>query len=106
MEEYEKAGLKIVKCSTITKVENKGDDVKKSLTLSVVKGNETVLMDGFEEVVFAIGRKANTKDLNLDVTDVKTNKDGFVISDEWQNTQQEGAYAVGDVCGVAMLTPG
>ncbi|KND02568.1 glutathione-disulfide reductase [Spizellomyces punctatus DAOM BR117] len=107
MEEYEKSGLKIIKCSTIRKVENKGDNLKKNLTFSVENKDTNSFgdFDGFEEVLFAIGRKASTDSLNLGVTGVTTNGEGYIISDEWQNTEQEGVYALGDVCGVAMLTP-
>lgn len=31
---------------------------------------------------------------------------GHVVVDEYQNTTRRGVYAVGDVCGRALLTPG
>lgn len=31
---------------------------------------------------------------------------GHVVVDEYQNTTRRGIYAVGDVCGKALLTPG
>lgn len=31
---------------------------------------------------------------------------GFIVVDEFQNTTRQGIYAVGDVCGKALLTPG
>lgn len=35
-----------------------------------------------------------------------TDERGHIIVDEFQNTSQAGIYAVGDVCGRALLTPG
>lgn len=37
---------------------------------------------------------------------VNTDEKGHIIVDEYQNTSRPGIYAVGDVCGRALLTPG
>lgn len=37
---------------------------------------------------------------------VDTDERGHIIVDEFQNTSRSGIYAVGDVCGRALLTPG
>ncbi|XP_039189450.1 glutathione reductase, mitochondrial isoform X2 [Crotalus tigris] len=36
---------------------------------------------------------------------IKVDKAGHIIVDEFQNTSRKGVYAVGDVCGKALLTP-
>ncbi|XP_012879613.1 PREDICTED: glutathione reductase, mitochondrial [Dipodomys ordii] len=36
---------------------------------------------------------------------IKTDEKGHIIVDEFQNTNVKGIYAVGDVCGKALLTP-
>ncbi|XP_022354677.1 glutathione reductase, mitochondrial isoform X4 [Enhydra lutris kenyoni] len=36
---------------------------------------------------------------------IQTDKKGHIIVDEFQNTSVKGIYAVGDVCGKALLTP-
>ncbi|CAG8500358.1 4290_t:CDS:10 [Ambispora leptoticha] len=59
----------------------------------------------FDILLWAIGRDPNTKDLNLEVTDVKTNPKGYIVVDEYQKTDADNIYALGDVCGVAQLTP-
>ncbi|KAI8998384.1 hypothetical protein BC832DRAFT_565622 [Gaertneriomyces semiglobifer] len=107
MNEYVKSGLDVVKCSSISKVENHGTESAKRLVLSSEcrEDNTKTVHEGYEEIIFAIGRKANTKPLNLEVTDVKTDEQGFIMVDEWQATAADGVYAVGDVCGIAMLTP-
>lgn len=37
---------------------------------------------------------------------VDTDEKGHIVVDEFQNTSRAGIYAVGDVCGRALLTPG
>ncbi|KAJ3112831.1 hypothetical protein HDU96_004132 [Phlyctochytrium bullatum] len=108
MEEYKKAGVKVVCCSSITKVENLSNVAgTKNLTLHVLDKDTvtTSVATGFEELIWAVGREANVEPLNLEVTSIKRNNEGFIIADEYQNTDQPGVLALGDVCGIAMLTP-
>ncbi|XP_061491988.1 glutathione reductase, mitochondrial isoform X2 [Rhineura floridana] len=56
-------------------------------------------------LLWAIGRKPNTEELNLDQQDIKVDSGGHIIVDEFQNTSRKGIYALGDVCGKALLTP-
>ncbi len=60
---------------------------------------------GFDELIWAIGRAPNTARLGLEVVGVETDHAGFVLVDEFQNTNVPGVYAVGDVTGQAELTP-
>jgi glutathione reductase (NADPH) len=78
------------------------------------KGKDKVLKlignDGseeeFNELLWAIGRQPEVEDLHLEVPGVKLNEGGHVVVDQYQNTSAEGIYALGDVTGVAELTPG
>lgn len=63
------------------------------------------VFEGFDQVIWAIGRQANTDNLQLANAGVATNQAGEIIVDEWQNTNVPGIYAVGDVTGQAQLTP-
>ncbi|XP_036406821.1 glutathione reductase, mitochondrial isoform X2 [Megalops cyprinoides] len=56
-------------------------------------------------LLWAIGREPNTIDLNLKNMGVKQDEKGHIVVDEFQNTTRPGIYAVGDVCGRALLTP-
>ncbi|AWL13247.1 Glutathione-disulfide reductase [Saliniradius amylolyticus] len=56
-------------------------------------------------LIWAIGRKPNTDNLNLDATGVKRDDKGRIQVDEYQNTSAENIYAVGDIIGQAELTP-
>ena len=57
------------------------------------------------QVIWATGRRANVKDLQLEKAGVTLNERGFIQVDEYQNTVVEGIYALGDVTGEKELTP-
>ncbi len=62
--------------------------------------------DTFDQVIWAIGRTPTTDKIDLHNTDVTTDDNGFIHVDEWQNTQAEGIYALGDImAGGIELTP-
>ena len=61
--------------------------------------------DGFDCVLFAIGREPNVEQLNLQKVGVALDEGNFVSTDGFQNTNVEGIYAIGDVTGRAQLTP-
>ncbi len=56
-------------------------------------------------LLWAIGRSPNTEDLGLAQAGVHKDAKGFVPTDEYQNTNVPGIYAVGDVTGRIALTP-
>jgi glutathione-disulfide reductase len=62
-------------------------------------------LDGFDSVIWAVGRAPNTRDLMLDRAGVKTRANGIVPTDEYQNTNVPGVYAIGDITGRTPLTP-
>ncbi|KAL4818650.1 hypothetical protein BDW67DRAFT_157057 [Aspergillus spinulosporus] len=68
-----------------------------------------IMNDGSEmevnELLWAIGRVPEVEDLHLEIPGVELNKSGHVEVDEYQNTNVEGIYAIGDVTGQAELTP-
>lgn len=64
-----------------------------------------VRLDGFDTVIWAVGRRPNTAALALDRAGVAVAADGTVPVDVWQNTSISGIYALGDVTGRAPLTP-
>ena len=62
-------------------------------------------MDGFDAVIWAIGRSPNSHDLNLEAVEVAMQSNGIIPVDDYQNTNIEGIYALGDVTGKSPLTP-
>ena len=61
--------------------------------------------DGYDCIIWAIGRHPGVENLALDVAGVRMNPRGYIETDEFQNTTAGGIYAVGDVTGRAQLTP-
>jgi glutathione reductase (NADPH) len=56
-------------------------------------------------VMYATGRKPNTRGLGLAEAGVKLNDNGAVVVDEWQRSTVPNIYAVGDVTDRINLTP-
>jgi glutathione reductase (NADPH) len=59
----------------------------------------------FDAVIWAVGRAPNTATLNLDAAGVVSDSKGFIPTDEWQKTNVDNIFALGDVTGRAALTP-
>ncbi len=58
-----------------------------------------VLEINSNQILVSTGRIPNTADLNLDKTEVNVNENGFVIVDEYLETNFKGIFALGDVVG-------
>jgi dihydrolipoyl dehydrogenase len=56
-----------------------------------------------EALLVAVGRRAVTDGLNLEVTSVEVNDRGFIQVDEFGRTAEDGVYAAGDVVGGYLL---
>ena len=63
------------------------------------------LLEGFDAVIAAIGRKPRTDALNLELTGITTDERGLIKVDAYQNTSVKGIYAIGDVTDAPALTP-
>ncbi|MFU8838316.1 MAG: glutathione-disulfide reductase [Thiohalomonadaceae bacterium] len=99
MEEMLNDGVNILPNISINEV-IKGEDGR--LSLHAQGGHQ---LTGFDCLIWAIGRAPNTMDLNLESAGVAMNERGYIPTDEFQNTNVPGVYAVGDVTGRAQLTP-
>jgi glutathione reductase (NADPH) len=62
-------------------------------------------LDGYDSVIWAVGRAPNTRDLDLEAAGVLVQANGLVPTDEYQNTNVPGIYAIGDITGRTPLTP-
>lgn len=94
--EMEQAGITIHKHTEVKSVAKKGD----SLNVTCSQGNDRVV----ETLIWAIGRLPNTA-IGLEKAGVNLDKSGYIVVDKFQNTDQKGIYALGDVTGKAQLTP-
>lgn len=68
-------------------------------------GESGTKLDGFDAVVFAVGRSPSTQGIGLDAAGVSTDKRGYIPVDKYQETNVPGIFAIGDVTGQAELTP-
>ena len=70
-----------------------------------VDANNGERLDGFDSVIWAVGRAPNTRGLALERAGVEVRANGIVPTDGYQNTNVPGIYAIGDITGRAALTP-
>ena len=100
--EYERQGIHLHKESSQTKVEDLGDGNKR-IHYKDSNGEGTLDVDC---LLWAIGRSPELEKLNLDVTKVATNDKGHITVDDYQNTNIDHIFALGDVCDKGFeLTP-
>jgi len=62
-------------------------------------------LSGLDSVIWAIGRAPNSLDLGLANAGVSTDSSAYIPTDDYQNTNIPGIYAIGDVTPRAALTP-
>ncbi|KAL1827417.1 hypothetical protein ACET3Z_005829 [Daucus carota] len=72
-----------------------------TLSLKTTKGT----IEGFSHVMFATGRRPNTKNLGLETVGVEMDKNGAIQVDEYSRTSVPSIWAVGDVTDRINLTP-
>ncbi|XP_062600688.1 glutathione reductase, mitochondrial-like [Saccostrea cucullata] len=94
----EHGGVEVRRRTQITKVTKEGDG---RLTLELTNGQ----ISGVDCLLWAVGRRPSTAGINLEKLGIKMDKAGHIIVDEYQNTTAKNFYALGDVCGKALLTP-
>ena len=59
----------------------------------------------FDAVIWAIGRAPNTDSLNTEAAGIERDGRGFIPTDDWQKTNVDHIFALGDVTGREALTP-
>lgn len=102
---YEDVGVKIHKHHPgFEKVERLSDGTGKEKVLRLT-GKDGEVFE-VNELLWAIGRAPQVKELGLNEAGVKQDANGHIVVDEFQNTSVDGIYALGDVTGQAELTPG
>jgi glutathione reductase (NADPH) len=99
MEEMLGDGIDILARTQVKKVLRESDG---SLCIECENGQR---LEGFDELIWAIGRYPLTRTLNLEAAGVVFDDRGYIPTDKFQQTNVESIYAVGDVTGQAQLTP-
>jgi len=70
----------------------------------LVNSQKEELTIEFDEVLFATGRKANTRTFGLEELGIKTNPNGTIHTNQYLQTKYPNIYACGDVAGPYQLT--
>ena len=71
----------------------------------VLVPHERPELSGYDCLIWAIGRIPNSDRLNVEAIDLICDASGAILVDEFQNTNIDNIYAIGDVTGRATLTP-
>jgi glutathione reductase (NADPH) len=99
MESMKDAGIEFVTAAVPAALERSTD---RALCYSVADGRR---FDGFDSLIWAIGRDPNTRDLGLEELGIVVDGEGHITVDKYQQTSVGNIYAIGDVTGQAPLTP-
>lgn len=91
----EAEGVEFLLNSRATKVEKAGHEIRVTVGGRVVTGSHLLI---------AVGRSAQTKDLDLDKTGVRTDERGNIVVNERLETGADGIWALGDVTGGPAFT--
>ncbi|NOY67524.1 MAG: glutathione-disulfide reductase [Gammaproteobacteria bacterium] len=95
-------------------MKNQGIKVITDFEVNALSDNETgIIVHGknkrplkdFDVVIWAVGRRPNTRNLDLQAAGVTINANGTIPVDDFENTNVNGIYAIGDITGRTALTP-
>ncbi|KAF8851586.1 glutathione reductase [Acephala macrosclerotiorum] len=101
---YESVGIEIHRgYKGFEKVERVSGGKGDGKVLKLHLGGEEVME--VNELLWAVGRKPETESLGLENVGVKVVEKGYIEVDQFQNTNVNGIYALGDVTGQLELTP-
>jgi glutathione reductase (NADPH) len=99
-EEMQRQGIQIYRNTDGLDKITVGDDGLKTVHL---KNGEVI--EGVDTVLVATGRLPLVDSLNLEVAGIKQREKGYIVANEYSETNVAGVYALGDVCGSVELTP-
>ncbi len=97
-EEMVRQGVNIEKKFSVARLDRRAQGI-------AVTAEDGRQREGFDCVIWAVGRAPNTDSLNLAAAGIHSLSNGIIPVDEYQNTNRPGIYAIGDVTGHAPLTP-
>ena len=86
-----------------TKITSVNPSKPKGLTVTMEKDGKTSTKK-FDQVLVAVGRKPNTKNIGLENTTIIINDQGFITVDKCQKTNVDNIYAIGDIAGCHLYT--
>ena len=98
MEAMRADGVQFLTQTQVVRVEKESG----SLRVHCAGGNA---VEGFDALIWAIGRHSNADRLDLRATGVALSETGDIPTDPYQATNAPGIYAIGDITGHSELTP-
>lgn len=94
----QKDGVKIVPGFSISSLSRQQNGI-------AIESVDNQTVDGFDTVIWAVGRRPLSSGLGLEDVGVKIDDRGYIPVDKYQETNVPGVFAIGDVTGQAELTP-
>jgi len=98
-EEMINGGINILSCIQLDNI------TRSDAGFLTIKGAAGHQISDVDSLIWAIGRHPLTDQLNLAAAGVNVDENGFIPSDDFENTNQANIYAIGDITGKAALTP-
>ncbi|CAG2187283.1 GSR [Mytilus edulis] len=95
----EQGGVKVMRRTQVKSVTKKENGL---LDLELNTGDK---MTDVDCLLWAVGRVPLSENIGLEKLGIKMDNKGHIVVDEFQNTTGSKIYALGDVCGKALLTP-
>lgn len=100
-DEMQRQGINIYRNTNgVGKIEADASTGLKTVTL-----NNGEVIDNIDTVLMATGRSPLVEPLNLPAAGVGQDAKGYIVTNEYSETNVDGLYALGDVCGKVELTP-
>ncbi len=99
--EMERRGIKVVCSRVVSRI----DKTAGGYTVSLANAKGEAVTTEADTVMFAIGRRPNTRNLGLEAAGVKLSPLGAMMVDAFSRTNVESISAVGDVTDRVNLTP-
>ena len=96
---FKKQGLQFLLKTKVTGIKNESS---KTYLIAENQKGVTIELEA-DKILVAVGRKAHTTGLGLDVLGIKTDDNGRIAVDEHFKTNAPGVYAIGDVIKGPML---
>lgn len=97
-EQLQAEGITLHNRTQITQIDKSDDGSYKLET-------DNAQLPEVDAVIYAVGRSPKTTGLGLENAGIELDARGYIVTDEYQNTNVENIFAVGDNTGRAQLTP-
>jgi len=98
MAQMQADGVRMVRRARVTRVGKASGAIR-------VDCDNGQAVEGLDTLIWAVGRRSNADNLDLDKTGVRVDNSGDISTDAYQNTNVASIYAIGDITGRFELTP-